>query len=191
MNIFALDYEQELCAQYHCDKHVVKMIVEYAQLLSTAHRILDGEMKVVEYVTKTGKARKKKVYVLPDVREQILYKATHANHPSAVWARKSLRNYQWLSCLLGWLCKEYTRRYGKVHRVEASGLMDRLYKHPKYFNKAGALIDMTTIPQAMPEQFQREDVVDAYRAFYTGSKARFAKWVKLNNTPEWFKPDLK
>lgn len=186
MNIFVLDYDQELCAQYHCDKHVVKMIVEYAQLLSTAHRLLDGTLTVVEYTTKTGKTRKKKVYKLDDVREGILYKATHANHPSAVWARASLRNYQWLSCLLGWLCKEYTNRYGKIHKVQASGLMDRLYKHPKFFNKTGAPINMTPFPQAIPEEYQCEDAADAYRAFYIGSKSRFAKWAKLNNTPEWY-----
>ncbi len=187
MNIFVLDMDQELCAQYHCDKHVVKMIVEYAQLLSTAHRMLDGEMKVVEYVAKNGKTRKKKVWVLPDLREGILYKATHANHPSAVWARANLRNYQWLSCLLGWLCKEYTRRYGKVHKVEASGLMDRLYKHPKYFNRVPATMSITEMPQAMPDEYNRPHVVDAYRTFYNESKSRFAKWAKLNNTPEWFK----
>ena len=35
MNIFVLDTDPVLAAQYHCDKHVVKMILESAQILST------------------------------------------------------------------------------------------------------------------------------------------------------------
>ena len=42
MNIFYLDHHTQRCANQHCDKHVVKMIIEYAQLLSTAHRVIDG-----------------------------------------------------------------------------------------------------------------------------------------------------
>ena len=195
MNIFVLDLDPEICASYHCDKHVVKMIVEYSQLLSTAHRLLDGEVSVVPYVTKTGKSRKKKIWTLPDLhgrpdpREKILYKATHVNHPSAVWARSSLENYRWLATLLGWLCKEYTARYGKVHKVEASGLKERLYKHPRYFDGRTLMTELalTYPPQTMPPEYQQEDVVEAYRAFYRGPKSRFAKWAKLNNTPEWYK----
>ena len=44
MNIFYLHENPEICAEYHCDKHVVKMILETAQMLSTAHRIIDGEL---------------------------------------------------------------------------------------------------------------------------------------------------
>ena len=61
----------------------VKMILEYAQLLSTAHRVLDGTITIG--LSKTG--RKVKRYVLPDDRDSILYSATHINHPSAIWAR--------------------------------------------------------------------------------------------------------
>ena len=42
MNIFYLHNDPQIAAQMHCDKHVVKMILEYAQLLSTAHHELDG-----------------------------------------------------------------------------------------------------------------------------------------------------
>ena len=54
MNIFYLDRHPKICAEYHCDKHTVKMIIEYAQLMSTAHRVLDGE----EYYDKTSNGRK-------------------------------------------------------------------------------------------------------------------------------------
>ena len=91
MNIFYLDKEPRLCAQYHVDKHVVKMILETAQLLSTTHWMSGSEGP---------------------------YRQTHKNHPSAVWARSNKSNYTWL-CELGMeLCKEYTHRYGKTHKTQ-------------------------------------------------------------------------
>lgn len=192
MNIFVLDLDQELCAKNHCDKHVVKMIVEYGQLLSTAHRLLDGEMSVVQYINKTGKTRNKKVWALPDIRENILYKATHINHPCAVWCRESIKNYWWLSSMLGWLCLEYTARYGRVHKLQSSGLMERLCEPPKWFlRNPDKGINPTPFPLAMPDQYKIGNAVESYRAFYNGPKSRFAKWAKLNNPPEWFKPESK
>ena len=92
MNIFWLDWDLEKCAEYHCDKHCTKMIVEYAQLLCTAH------------------------HVLQDDRSDIPYRLVHKNHPCAIWARESLSNYLVL-CELGLeLCKEYTHRYKKTHK---------------------------------------------------------------------------
>ena len=108
MNIFYLDHDVYNCAEMHNDKHVVKMILEYAQLLSTAHRFLDGT--VSSGLSKTG--RKQTRYVLSDHREHVLYGATHINHPSAVWVRQSYDNYIWLSNMLIALCEEYTHRYG-------------------------------------------------------------------------------
>ena len=91
MNIFYLDENPKLCAQYHCNLHVCKMIIESCQLLCTAHWMTDGEAP---------------------------YKKTHINHPSNKWARESLSNYVWL-CDLGMeLCKEYTHRYGKRHKTQ-------------------------------------------------------------------------
>jgi len=114
MNIFYLDNDPKVCAEMHNDKHCIKMILEYAQLLSTAHRVLDGTLSVG--LSETG--RKQTRYVLPDNRESKLYVATHINHPSAIWVRKSYANYVWLSKLLTELCREYTYRYGKVHKVQ-------------------------------------------------------------------------
>ena len=85
MNIFYLDKHVSRCAAMHNDKHCIKMILEYAQLLSTAHRVIDGTL--VEGQSKSG--RKQKQYILPDERDGILYSATHINHPSAIWVRKS------------------------------------------------------------------------------------------------------
>ena len=91
MNIFFLHKEAKIAAQYHCDKHVVKMILETAQLLCTAHWVSGSEAP---------------------------YKMVHKNHPCSKWVRESLTNYL-LLCELGLeLCKEYTYRYGKRHKSE-------------------------------------------------------------------------
>lgn len=91
MNIFYLDENVEKCAQYHCDKHVVKMILESAQLLCSAHWVNSKEAP---------------------------YKLSHKNHPCAIWVRESFSNYKYL-CDLGLeLCKEYTYRYGKRHKSQ-------------------------------------------------------------------------
>ena len=84
------------------------MIIEYAQLMSTAHRILDGNM----YFDLTANGRKIKRWKLDDYREPILYKASHINHPSAIWVREDLSHYQWLWNLASELCQEYRHRYG-------------------------------------------------------------------------------
>ena len=182
MNIFYLDYDTDLCAEYHVDKHVVKMILEYAQLLSTAHRILDGTTSISR--SKTG--RKQTRYVLPDAREHILYSATHANHPSAVWCRDSNSNYRWLVNLLESCCREYTYRYGKVHKVESSGLMMALHQTPKNIaNKA-----FTGPTPAMPDDCKVPgDSLQSYRNYYVMSKGHLWSWKGKTNSrqqPQWF-----
>ena len=64
MNIFYLHKDPQQCARLHCDKHVVKMIIEYAQLLSTTHRVLDGEL----FFDKAKNGRKLRRFKLPDER---------------------------------------------------------------------------------------------------------------------------
>ena len=95
MNIFYLSAYPDQCAEMHCDKHVCKMIIEYAQIMSTAHRVLDGE----EYYGRTKNGRRIKRWKMNSNLEDILYKASHVNHPSNQWVRASWRNYQWLYVL--------------------------------------------------------------------------------------------
>ena len=116
MNIFYLDHHTQRCANQHCDKHVVKMIIEYAQLLSTAHRVIDG----IPYDDRTANGRRIKRWKMvknPNM-ENTLYKAAMVNHPSAIWVRQSSKHYKWLYNLFMHLCVEYTRRYGKIHSTE-------------------------------------------------------------------------
>ena len=178
MNIFYLDPNTTKCAEYHVDRHCVKMIVEYAQLLSTAHRVLDG----VEYVD-TSSGRKIKRWKLDSSYEPILYKATHINHPSAIWARHSYDNYMWLRSLLYRLCKEYTYRYGKVHKVESSGLYEALSYAP-----INIKTDVFTEPtQAMPDIYKVVgDSVQSYINYYLGDKQRMFKW-KNRDVPYFVK----
>ncbi len=92
MNIFYVDKDPYIAAQSLCDKHVVKMILESAQMLSTAHNLLDDRKGP--------------------------YKSTHINHPSSIWCRSSHPNYAWLLVHFSSLLQEYTYRYGKIHKCE-------------------------------------------------------------------------
>jgi len=83
--------DPNVCAKHHCDKHVVKMILESAQILSSAHWVLGGEAP---------------------------YRLTHKNHPCCKWVRISLSNYRWLGELALALCYEYTYRYNKIHKTQ-------------------------------------------------------------------------
>jgi hypothetical protein len=152
MNIFYLDKDPTKCAQYHCDKHVVKMIVETAQLLCTSHWVSGGEAP---------------------------YRKTHLNHPSNVWVRESLSNYKWLCSLGIELCKEYTYRYGKVHKTQQhiEWLCDNLPNIPD--------VGFTEIPQAMPGNCKMDNPIEGYRNYYIKEKSYMCKW-KNRLTPAWF-----
>ena len=176
MNIFYLDKDVQKCAEMHVDKHCVKMILEYAQLLSTAHRVLDGNATVG--VSASG--RKRTTYVLDSASDSILYSATHINHPSAVWVRQSESHYRWLFSLWIALMDEYTYRYGKVHA--SSRLIGYLNKPPKNI-KFGNGFDEPT--PAMPDHYKvAGDSVQSYKNYYLGDKQRMFSWKKRNQ-PVW------
>ena len=107
MNIFYLSPSPRTCAIMHNNSHCSKMIIEYAQLMSTAHRVLDGE----EYYGRTKNNRKIKRWKLNSELEHILYKASHVNHPSGIWVRQSRQNYLWLYELWKELNNEFMYRY--------------------------------------------------------------------------------
>ncbi len=182
MNLFILDKDPVKAAQLQCDKHVVKMIVESAQMLSTAHRMLDG--KLVKAPSKSGKTNVK-AWILPDDREQVLYKAVHMNHPCTVWTMKSNNNYTWHWVHFSALCDEYTYRYGKVHATDAL-LREKL----KWLPRNIPVSHLTQQPLAMksnPECMYPDDPVKSYRMFYQTKQDRFKMaWTK-RDIPEWFK----
>lgn len=178
MNIFYLDKHYRTCAKQHVDKHVVKMIVEYAQLLSTAHRVLDGE----EYEGRTANNRRIRRFKMANSNiENTLYKASHINHPSAIWVRESSQHYWWLYLLFRELCMEYTHRYGKIHSTE-SKLGEVLQIKPKNIKDNG----FVEPPQAMPDYCKVPgDSIKAYQMYYVNEKIGFAKWTK-RDIPSWF-----
>lgn len=142
MNIFYLSTDPEKAAKYMYNKHVVKMILESAQLLCTAHIISDGE------------------------NANVPYKVTHKNHPSAIWARESVANYQWLYNHMMALGEEYTRRYGKKHLtiLKCSGVLS---KAPANVTKS----EFTEMPQCMPDQYKVPgNSVEAYWNYYEAEK---------------------
>jgi hypothetical protein len=197
MNIFVLSEDPIEAARAHLDKHVVKMIVEYAQLLSTAHRLLDGEKYALQSEERYAAGKKPKfVYSLPgenavlvdgkiQIRNQRCYNVTHQNHPSAVWTRESKENYSWLSELFKATAAEYTHRYGRIHNTWA--------KHGKFLMTTPKKIPnaaRTPFALAMPDEFKDENAVQAYRNYYLGPKATFAKWTN-RPAPAWFKDTYK
>lgn len=176
MNVFYLDSNPQQCAEFHCDKHTVKMIVEYAQLLSTAHRVCDGTQH--DGIRVSG--RKYKTWILPDSRQHSLYQSTHINHPSAAWVRQSSGNYNWLYTMWLELMSEYTFRYNRQHACEK--LVEPLKKIP-YNIQVG---EFTQPPPAMPDYCKVPgDSIQSYRNYYIKEKSSFAKWKR--ETPSWFR----
>ena len=168
MNIFFLDKTPEKSAQYLCDKHVVKMILETAQMLSTI-------------------AHEHKYYGVKN-----LYKPTHPNHPMTKWVNTHKNNYLWAREHGLSLCKEYTKRYNKVHKSQE--LIKQLHDLCKsFFTFGGGEPNsefITPPPQCMPDEYRDKDndwnYVTAYRNYYKGEKT-FAKWEKGRQQPEWWK----
>jgi hypothetical protein len=144
------------------------MILEYSQLLSTSHRLLDGI--AIESHTKLN--RRQTLWTLNDDRELLLYKATHCNHPSAIWARKSSSNYRWLHSLLISLSKEYTFRYGKHHKCERDGLINNLSNLPNNI----PLGEMSPMLLAMPDKYKTNDGIESYRNYYRLGKTHIHSW---------------
>lgn len=182
MNIFYLDNDVQKCAEMHVDKHAVKMILEYCQLLSTAHRVLDGK----EVIEKSKTGRNVKRWILESELNNVLYSATHINHPSAVWCRHSAANYQWLHQLLVQLCKEYTFRYGKIHKCQEIGLVSALGNIPTNISNK----PFTEPTPAMPDDCKVPgDSIQSYRNYYVMNKSHLWSWAgKINSRkePKWF-----
>ena len=148
-----------LSAQAQPDKMLVKMPLETAQMLCTAHRILDGD----EYADQEG-----------------LYKEAYINHPCTIWARESSANYWWLYSHFIALGAEYTYRYGKRH-ASLEKLWKPLLTMPKNIFKGA----MTPLAQAMPEEYKDEDPIVAYRNYCINEK-HYAKWERGRNKPSWW-----
>jgi hypothetical protein len=189
MNIFYLSKNWKRAAGMHCDKHVCKMLIEYAQLMSTAHRVIDG----TQYYSKTKNGHKIQRWLHPDPKlERELYKASHINHPSNIWIRENEEHYTWLFLMFSELSKEYTKRYSKKTLIKNFG---GEFKVHKTWEKLGKILGFPPKniaqkkwedpPQCMPDSCKTDDVVEAYRQYYIKEKSNFAVW-KYSGTPKWY-----
>ena len=159
MNIFAVHDNPVIAAHMLCDKHVVKMIVEGCQMLSTIHRINGSHI----------------IYAPVE-----LYKQSFQNHPCTIWARENIENYYWLAYHTNELSREYTLRYNRQHK--AHEMTEWFLKNPPCNIPQARL---TPFAQAMPDKYKDSDPVQAYRKYYINEKSRFAKW-KFTKPPAWY-----
>jgi hypothetical protein len=155
VNIFYLDHDPVLAARYQVDKHVVKMILETAQLLCTAHHV-------------------------HNTATDWMYKPTHRNHPSAIWCRETGGNYMWLWLHGMSLCDEYTLRYKKTHAT--TYIMRRLALPPKPL--CTSLNDRTPVRLAMPDEYKVDCPVQSYRNYYQHGKRELHQWTRRPK-PTW------
>ncbi len=194
VNIFYLDHDPAEAARSHCDRHVVKMILESAQMLSTAWHELNPELLDTD-IGSTDPA-----YPAEDLRSRLaaglsfgishyignqrIYEPTHRNHPSAVWARSSTGNYDWLWRLATCLLEEYTFRYGKQH---ASRHAIRALEFPP---PACTVDAQSEPPAAMPDEaivLDDDGYIDAvasYRNYYCTEKRPLLTYTR-RPVPTW------
>lgn len=156
MNIFLTSLDCRVCAMEHNDKHLIKQILEYAQILCTCFRVLYGD-------------------ALPPELDHTLYKKTHFNHPCTKWARTNVSTYLYLYSLWVQCSLEYMRRFKKTHKTFMR-LKDVLKNPPKQLER-GALV---LPPQVVPDDCKRDSVTTAYQAYVNKHKSHLHKWT---NTP--------
>lgn len=158
MNVFVLDYNSQKSAEYHTDKHVVKMITESAQLLSSAYYATDS----IEFAP---------------------YKLSHAQHPWAIWARKSIDDWYWLAIFGIYLYEEYKYRY--YNRIHAGGeAIKGMLEHPPNIDHSS----LKPMPLCMPDYCKTSDVVEAYRTYYIKEKSHLFRWTG-RDVPFWIQGD--
>ena len=166
MNVFFTNECPIQSANEHNYVHQVKMIVEYAQLLSSAHHVLDEDGAI------SG-----------------IYKKTHTNHPSAIWVRKSYDHYVWVWECAMQLCANYAKRTGKIHKTEA--VLDLLSETPHNINQLG----FNNPPVAAPDEFKALAVFgDTCKAYQMYLCTKFSEWqqrdrpikVEFGVIPDWY-----
>ena len=157
MNIFFLDKSPEKSAEFLCDKHIPKMLLESCQMLSTALRQNGYE-------------------------DDYLYKSAYPNHPMTKWVGDTRDNFIWAFRNADEISREYSKRFGKIHKsVSILNTITDNEMQDKIPDKS-----FTEPPQCMPDKYKDKDYVVAYRRYYIGEKKYFAKWEKGVFAPEWW-----
>lgn len=153
MNIFFLDKDPIEAARQYCDKHCIKIILEVAQMLSSAYP-----------------------------PGQSPYRHTHLNHPMSVWVRSNRGNFEWALRHGLALCREYTARYGRIHKTQEK--LEWIQNNPPLLETGS----FTNPPQCFGKyvECRSQDFVDGYRKYYQTAKRDIATW-KNTQPPSWFK----
>lgn len=161
MNIFFLDTDPYGAAHSLCDKHVPKMLLESCQMLSTAIQRHTG-------------------------RNKNLYKPAYEKHPMTIWVGDTIDNFNWAFENALWISDEYECRFHKKHK--SSRILDTILSYGLYKEMPKLSKSFTNPPQCMPEEYQLPTgaYVSAYRKYYQGAKAYFAKWERGVSAPEWW-----
>ena len=163
MNIFYTNSDPIIAAREHCNRHNIKMILEYAQMLSTTHHFFGSEVPGI-------------------------YKSTHVNHPSTIWVRESSQHYMWLYECAKELCKQYTLRTGKVHKTES--VIDALIEPPPVLLDQGFNEPPVAAPDEFRGIKIFQGAEKAYQAYLN---SKFKEWLSREkpldvvfvNKPEW------
>jgi len=159
MNIFALDLDPHLCAAYHCDSHVVKMITEHMQMLNSNAKFLS----------------------------KVSGKIAWLNHPCTIWLRESRENLDWLNKVQIELNLEWQKRWEHPSNLNHRGYdLWRMLYDSKNLRNLFPDVPMTRFVQAMPDECKRDNPIDGYRTYYNTHKKTFAKWK--TQTPFWYNP---
>jgi len=150
VNVFFLDRDPKLAAQYHCDSHVVKMITETYQMMEIAVVLLNNKKAKLAY----------------------------QNHPCSIWIRESRDNFAWAYDLAFWLNFEWRYRYGHPkykHHQSFLKINERILARDLLPDKG-----LTEPALAMPDEYKSKDPVESYRAYYKHDKAHLLHYRRRN-----------
>jgi hypothetical protein len=162
VNIFFLDDDPARAAEYSCDSHACKMVLESAQIMSTVHWIADCSTAEALYGRCT------------------VYAPTHPSHPSVRWAARSLSNWRWLRehCLA--LSAERLWRFPGYNHHNSTAVA---YRMPE---PAIADLGLTEFAVGFKSELEYPgDVVQAYRRYYALEKRHLASWTR-RGAPAWW-----
>lgn len=172
MNIFYLSREVDECARWHVDAHVRKMCFEYAQLLTSAHCVLDHAPQHYGYP----------------------YPKSVPSHPCALWVRASRYHYEWLYDLLVQLCAEYTHRYQDKHFIERWFILKRLATPPLALRQPEHHPTWCSPPKCVHDDCKKPSTIASYRLEYRTHKKydkkgnNMHRWTRRSK-PTWIKEE--
>jgi len=192
MNTFILSLDPKEAARFHCNKHVVKMILESAQMLCAAHwlHLLKSEGKTLKDFKRIRDAQQ---WAYENTPKELHppWKMSHLRHPCTIWTAENVSNYSWQLSLCQSLLEEYSKRYGKTHKTTAEAKW-LAKNYPLNISDSY----LTGFPVCMKDEYKVfksqgiVDVVASYKNYYIKDKVRFAKWEPRATTPEWFKKGI-